>query len=239
MTAVLPLNLLFLVLLFEVLQVHGTSIPISRSHSYNKEWPSNMCTSNLTIPTVSEGCIASCSSMQRAQTICRDNTLCMCSIARPPDLEACFDCILEGIGTFVDSIPHYIESLQHQTSVYTASCEQVLEDQSIILNPNVSEAARQMISLCSVDNSRHSHQLAEFTNAPSSFHSDFYKLFPIFSFTLAIVLLLIGRLHNLTWKAIPLRVSSIYLLITITIGPSYELSSILFSIYRRYVLLYY
>ena len=114
-----------------------------------------MCTSNVTIPTVSERvrcnliidacpiqiahyplqCISSCSSMQRAQTvrircccwltslayrwfqICRDNTLCMCSIARSPDLEACFDCILEGIGTFVDSIPHhYIESLQHQIS---------------------------------------------------------------------------------------------------------------------------
>jgi hypothetical protein len=116
-----------------------------------------MCTSNVTIPTVTEGvrrrcvlppftviahrflslqCISSCSSMQRAQTvrimiviiaadliclslvpqICRDNTFCMCNIARPPDLEACFECILEGIGTFADSIPHYIESLQYQTS---------------------------------------------------------------------------------------------------------------------------
>jgi len=117
MTAMLPLNLLFLVLLSEFLQVHGTSIPILRSHhSHTEEWPSNMCTTNMTIPTVSEECIPSCSTMQRAQTICRDNTLCMCSIARSPDLEACFDCILEGIGTFVDSIPHYIESLQHQTS---------------------------------------------------------------------------------------------------------------------------
>ena len=115
-----------------------------------------MCTSNVTIPTVTERvrcnlcpaavlahhlcslqCISSCSSMQRAQTvrikipatkphlltyssslvqICRDNTFCMCNIARSPDLEACFECIIEGIGTFADSIPHYIESLQHQTS---------------------------------------------------------------------------------------------------------------------------
>jgi len=205
MTAMLPLNLLFLsmVLLSDFLQVYGTSIPILRSHHSDiRKWPSNMCTSNVTIPTVSEGCISSCSSMQRAQTICRDNTLCMCSFARPPELEACFDCILEGIGTFVDSIPHpYIESLQHQISVYTASCElqgQLLRNQSTItLNPNESSEAARMMTLCSMDDSRHSHLLGEFNNTPSrTFHSHFYKLFPIFSFTLAIVFLLITRLHK-------------------------------------------
>ena len=133
----------------------GKSIPIVRSHFSNKEWPSNICTSNVTIPTVSEGVRCNffdlsfiqfitfsvlCSAFLHVRLckghkqyaliataavdliglslvqICRDNTLCMCSFAGSPDLEACFDCILEGIGTFVDSIPHYIESLQHQTS---------------------------------------------------------------------------------------------------------------------------
>ena len=118
--------------------------------------------------------------------------------------------------------------------VYTAFCElqgQLSEDQSIISNANISEAAQQMIKLCSVDISRHSHPLAEFTNAPT-FHSNFHKLLPIFSFTLAIVLLLIARLLKLKWKAF--HWVAIDLFITIIIGPSYIPSSTLFSIYRRY-----
>lgn len=86
--------------------------------------------------------------------------------------------------------------------VYTASCElqgQLLGNQSITglnLNPKESEAARRMIALCSMDISHQSQPLkAVFTNAPS-IHSGFYKLFPIFSFILAVVLLLITQRHK-------------------------------------------
>jgi hypothetical protein len=177
----------------------------------------------------------------------------MCNIARSPDLEACFDCILEGIGTFVDSIPHYIESLQYQTSgrsrrswptpflffcsrikhmpvlVYTATCElqgQLLRNQSIRLNHDESEAARRMITLCSVDNS---HRLADFTNSPS-FHSDFYKLFPFFSFTLAIVLLLISRLRNLKWKQFFCSATYLFIIIAVTFRTNF-MDCVLFYFY--------
>jgi hypothetical protein len=70
-------------------------------------------------------------------------------------------------------------------------------NQSIRLNPTESEAARRLITLCSVDSdsdsdiSHHDSQLLA-VNTPS-FHSKFYKLYPILSFILAVVLLFIAR----------------------------------------------
>ena len=130
--------------------------------------------------------------------------------------------------------------------VYTASCElqgQLLRNQSTItLNPNESSEAAQMITLCSTNNSRHSHLLAELDNntpGPSrTFHSDFHKLFPIFSFTLAVVFLLIMRLHkSKCWKAFhsiaPFTYLLTYLLLTVTfgLGPSFLWLPSIFILY--------
>lgn len=117
--------LLTAVAMLESSQSCALSLPKRRSwdaRAFSSDSVSSACTTNITIPTVSENCISSCRLFREAQLRCSDYSLCMCKFASSIDLQSCMSCIIEGTGHFGHVFQEYIDTSNIQVVNYAAVC---------------------------------------------------------------------------------------------------------------------
>lgn len=139
---------------------------------------------------------------------CKDFSICMCPTVTSEALRACFSCILDGAGSFMKTVPDYVEATERQLSSTPAQYQlmNVLSEHlpgysSACQNPplsfNSSETSHSdTIKMCARSFHSDEEHLTPILNY--SLPSIPRQMFPLSSFAFAVVLFSLSR-----WRRLP------------------------------------